>query len=160
MRNGGKNREVLLSLVSVFNDAQRDVRVVPTYQGDYFESLAKLRTALVARAAPAITHVIGEVLPYLAEAGVLTPMDRFGAASSFGLDAGAGAGGVVHGGGERPLWGLPFNRSTPIAYLNGDVLKEMGEGAVDVGGAAGVCEGGDGAGRGWRGVAVGVCLSD
>jgi sn-glycerol 3-phosphate transport system substrate-binding protein len=30
-----------------------------------------------------------------------------------------GQAGSFHGGGDRPLFALPFNRSTPIAYLNG-----------------------------------------
>ncbi len=61
-----------------FHASQDRYRIHATYQGDYFEALAKLRTALAARAAPALTHVIGEVMPYLAEAGVLEPLDRFG----------------------------------------------------------------------------------
>ena len=48
---GGKNREVLLDLVARFNAEQRQDFVLPTYQGDYFEALAKLRTALAAFAA-------------------------------------------------------------------------------------------------------------
>lgn len=123
---GGKNREELLALVDRWNASQRDVRVVPTYQGDYFEALAKLRTALAARAAPALTHVIGEVVPYLAEAGVLVALDRFGPASAFDLVPALAQEGAFQRGGERPLVGLPFNRSTPIAYLHGGVLKELG----------------------------------
>src|SRR5262245_29179049 len=75
---GGKNREVLLSLVEQFNASQDRHRIHATYQGDYFEALAKLRTALAARAAPALTHVIIEIIPYLAEAGVLERLDTFG----------------------------------------------------------------------------------
>lgn len=123
---GGKNREELLALVDQFHASCTDVRVVPTYQGDYFESLAKLRTALAARAAPALTHVIGEVVPYLAEAGVLVALDRFAPASSFDLVPELAQQGAFQGGGERPLVGLPFNRSTPIAYLHGGVLQELG----------------------------------
>lgn len=123
---GGKNREELIALVDLFNASQAEVRVVPTYQGDYFEALAKLRTAIAARAAPALTHVIGEVLPYLAEAGVLVALDRFGPASAFDLVPALAQEGAFQRGGERPLVGLPFNRSTPIAYLHGGVLKELG----------------------------------
>lgn len=60
---GGKNREVLLSLVEQFHAEQGRHRIKATYQGDYFESLAKLRTAIAAGAAPALTHVIVEVIP-------------------------------------------------------------------------------------------------
>ena len=60
---GGKNREVLLEIVKRFHAAQDEVRVEPVYQGDYFESLAKLRTAIAAKAAPALSHVVAEVVP-------------------------------------------------------------------------------------------------
>ncbi|WP_437278911.1 ABC transporter substrate-binding protein [Sorangium sp. So ce375] len=126
---GGKNREVLLSLVDQFHREQGRYRIDAVYQGDYFEALAKLRTALAARAAPALTHVVGEVVPYLAEAGVLEPLDRFLAAAPGGdLDVveALGQSGTFVGGAERPLVCLPFNRSTPIAYYNRDVFRELG----------------------------------
>ncbi|WP_437647193.1 ABC transporter substrate-binding protein [Sorangium sp. So ce362] len=128
---GGKNREVLLSLIDQFHREQGRYRIDAVYQGDYFEALAKLRTALAARAAPALTHVVGEVVPYLAEAGVLEPLDRFLGAPGAGhadLDVveALGQAGTFVGGGERPLVCLPFNRSTPIAYYNRDVFRELG----------------------------------
>ena len=46
---GGTNREVLESLVRRFNDGQTRDYVQAVYQGDYFEGLAKLRTAVAAR---------------------------------------------------------------------------------------------------------------
>ncbi|AUX38529.1 MULTISPECIES: ABC transporter substrate-binding protein [Sorangium] len=128
---GGKNREVLLSLVDKFYRSQGIYRIDAVYQGDYFEALAKLRTALAARAAPALTHVVGEVVPYLAEAGVLEPLDRFIRAPPPGhgdIDVveALGQAGTFVGGGERPLVCLPFNRSTPIAYYNRNVFRELG----------------------------------
>ncbi|APR83452.1 Glycerol-3-phosphate ABC transporter, periplasmic glycerol-3-phosphate-binding protein [Minicystis rosea] len=123
---GGKNREVLLSLIEQFHGSQNRYRIHATYQGDYFEALAKLRTALAARAAPTLTHVIGEVMPYLAEAGVLEPIDGFGETRDLDLvPALAQARGFTRGD-ERPLYGLPFNRSTPIAYYNKQVFRDLG----------------------------------
>src|SRR5687767_13476500 len=74
---GGKNREVLLDLVRRYHSEQRDVWIEAVFQGDYFEALAKVRTAIAAGAAPALTHVVGEVVPYLAEAGVLEPLGAY-----------------------------------------------------------------------------------
>src|SRR6187551_3928163 len=65
---GGTNREVLESLVQRFNRSQTRDFVQAVYQGDYFEGLAKLRTAIAASCAPVLSHVVGEVVPYLAEA--------------------------------------------------------------------------------------------
>ena len=74
---GGKSRETLLELVKRFHAAQDEVVVEAVYQGDYFESLAKLRTAIAAKAAPGLSHVVAEVVPYLARANVLEPLDGY-----------------------------------------------------------------------------------
>jgi sn-glycerol 3-phosphate transport system substrate-binding protein len=122
---GGKNREVLLSLVDRFHAEQGRYHIDAVYQGDYFEALAKLRTAIAARAAPALTHVVGEVVPYLAEAGVLEPLSRIQSAGELDLVPALAQPGTFLGGGDRPLVCLPFNRSTPIAYYNKNVLREL-----------------------------------
>lgn len=123
---GGTNRDVLLSLVEQFHASQSSYRLHAVYQGDYFESLAKLRTAIAAKAAPALTHVVGEVVPYLAEAGVLEPIDTFSHGEDFGLVPELSQAGAFSSGAARPLWALPFNRSTPIAYYNKDLFRELG----------------------------------
>jgi sn-glycerol 3-phosphate transport system substrate-binding protein len=121
---GGKNREVLLDLVRRFNASQSSVLVKPTYQGDYFEALAKLRTAIAAGAAPSFSHVVGEVVPYLARAGVLEPLDAYEGARAIAFVRALCQAGAFRGGDAQPLVAIPFNRSTPIMYANGHVLDE------------------------------------
>lgn len=126
---GGKNREVLLELVRRYNGHQTDTSVEAIYQGDYFESLAKLRTAIAAKAAPALGHVVAEVLPYLARANVLAPLDRFPELKDLPLVpalAQSGAFRVATGAAAPPLYGLPFNRSTPLMYCNGELFAREG----------------------------------
>lgn len=115
---GGRNRTTLEALVARFNAAQRDVWVRAIFQGDYFEGLAKLRTALAAGAAPPLSHVVGEVVPYMAEAGVLEPLDDYPEARGLPIHPALGQAGSFLGGADRPLVVVPFNRSTPIAYVN------------------------------------------
>ena len=123
---GGKNREVLLELVARFNAAQAKHRVETTYQGDYFEALAKVRTALAAGVAPTFTHVVGEVVPYLARAGVLEPLAGYEGADALGLVPELAQEGAFSGGGSRPLVGVPFNRSTPIMLYDAAALDRVG----------------------------------
>ncbi len=124
---GGKNREVLLSLVDAFHRAQGEHRVRAIYQGDYFELLAKLRTAIHAGAAPAVTHVVGEIVPYLVEAGVLQRLDELPAlARDFDLVPELTQSGLFTSREPKPLYALPFNRSTPIAYVNRSLFDEAG----------------------------------
>ncbi len=123
---GGRNREVLEALVRRFNDRQSDVFVKAVYQGDYYEGLAKLRTAIAAGVPPSLSHVVGEVVPYLAEAGVLQALDDYPGARELDVISVLGQDGTWERGGERPLVCLPFNRSTPIAYLNAEVFDAAG----------------------------------
>jgi sn-glycerol 3-phosphate transport system substrate-binding protein len=119
---GGRNRATLETLVTRFNRAQSDVWVHAIFQGDYFEGLAKLRTALAAGAAPPLSHVVGEVVPYLAGTGVLEPLDDYPGARTLPLHPALGQAGSFRSGAERPLVVVPFNRSTPIAYVNQRLL--------------------------------------
>jgi sn-glycerol 3-phosphate transport system substrate-binding protein len=123
---GGKNREVLESLVARFNREKRAAWIEGTFQGDYFEALAKLRTAIAARAAPALSHVIGEVIPYLTEAQVLEPLDGYEGAGELDLIPALAQTGTFAGGGARSLVAVPFNRSTPIMYVNRAKLERAG----------------------------------
>jgi sn-glycerol 3-phosphate transport system substrate-binding protein len=119
---GGRNRETLEKLIRAFNTTQQRYYVRGVFQGDYFEGLAKLRTAIAARAAPAFSHVIGEVIPYLAEAGVLEPLVDYPGARELDLIPELAQEKSWVNGASRPLVALPFNRSTPIAYFNGEIF--------------------------------------
>jgi sn-glycerol 3-phosphate transport system substrate-binding protein len=123
---GGRNREVLLEIVRRFHATQDDIHVEPVYQGDYFESLAKLRTAIAARAAPALSHVIAEVVPYLARASTLEPLDGYPGMRGLPFVPALGQAGAFRGGAERPLYGVPLNRSTPLMYCNGEIFDRAG----------------------------------
>ena len=123
---GGTNREVLEGLVRRFNGSQQRDFVQAVYQGDYFEGLAKLRTAIAAGCAPVLSHVVGEVVPYLAEANVLEPLGDYPGVRELDLIPELGQERSWSAGGSHPLVALPFNRSTPIAYLNGDLFAQAG----------------------------------
>ncbi|MGA2451697.1 MAG: ABC transporter substrate-binding protein [Polyangiaceae bacterium] len=123
---GGRVRSVLLELVAKFNAAQARAVVRPVFQGDYFEALAKLRTALVAGVAPALSHVVLEVIPYLARAGVLEALDGYEGAEAIPFVPALGQYGAFESAEREPLVSIPFNRSTPIAFLNARVFDEAG----------------------------------
>ena len=124
---GGKNREALLALVERHNRERPEAAIHAVFQGDYFELLAKLRTAIHAGAPPALTHVVGEVLPYLAAADVLEPLEPLvDEASRGGFIPALSQSGAFDAPASTPTYGIPFNRSTPIAYLNRQILEELG----------------------------------
>jgi sn-glycerol 3-phosphate transport system substrate-binding protein len=119
-------RKVLLDLVARYNASQERVLVRAVHQGDYFEALAKLRTALAAGAAPALSHVVCEVVPYLARAEVLERLDGYDGATAIPFVPALAQAGAFSGGADHPLVAIPFNRSTPIAYANARMLDEAG----------------------------------
>lgn len=123
---GGRNRDVLLEIVKRFHAQQDDVRVEAVYQGDYFESLAKLRTAIAAKAAPALSHVVAEVVPYLAKANALEPLDGYPGMKDVPFVRALAQSGAFRGGESSPLFGVPLNRSTPLMYCNGELLAREG----------------------------------
>lgn len=115
---GGAARKALLSLLDRFHAEQPRYAIKASFQGDYNESVAKLRTAYAAGAQPALTHVVLEIIPYLAEAGVLEPFTRFGAIDDLDLVPELAQAKTFEGGDARPIVALPFGRSTPLAYVN------------------------------------------
>jgi sn-glycerol 3-phosphate transport system substrate-binding protein len=117
-------RKVLLELVAKYNESQSRVLVRAVHQGDYFEALAKLRTAIAAGAAPALSHVVCEVVPYLARAGVLEPLDAYEGAGALPFVPALDQRGSFAGGAGQPLWSIPFNRSTPIVFANARALED------------------------------------
>src|SRR5262247_1719383 len=94
---GGKNREVTEAYIKKFNESQAKYRIEGTFQGDYFQALAKIRAAAATKTAPAVFHVIGEAIPQLSASGLFEPLEP-----------------------------LPFFRSTPILYYNADLLAAKG----------------------------------
>ena len=121
---GGNNRKVLLDLVARYQE-HTGMRVEATYQGDYFEGLVKLRTGLFVDAVPTVTHVVGEVIPYLVGAGALQPIDEVGRETLDELVPALAQTGTFEGAPDKRTYALPFNRSTPIAYLNADLFDEL-----------------------------------
>ena len=124
---GGRNREVLLEIVRRFHASQDEIRVEAVYQGDYFESLAKLRTAIAAKAAPALSHVVAEVVPYLARAEHARAARRLPGHEGHPVRRPRSRkSGAFRGGGATPLYGVPLNRSTPLMYCNGEIFAKEG----------------------------------
>src|SRR5438067_13930937 len=74
---GGKNREVTEAHIKKFNESQSKYRIEGTFQGDYFQALAKIRAAAITKTAPAAFHVVGEALPNLWQAGMLENMEEY-----------------------------------------------------------------------------------
>ena len=129
---GGKNREVTEALIRDFNKTHPKIKVSGTYQGDYFESLAKLRVSARTDLGPVVTHVVGESLPALWKSGILEDLEPYAAGKNGHqpmdqadfIPALTQHGYFDYGSESVPLFSLPFNRSTPIAFYNKRLFAE------------------------------------
>ena len=74
---GGKNREVTEAHIKKFNESQSKYRIEGTFQGDYFQALAKIRAAAATKTAPAVFHVIGEAMPQLWQQGLFENLEPY-----------------------------------------------------------------------------------
>ena len=124
---GGRNRQTLERLLRRFNRKQSRYYIDGVFQGDYYEGLAKLRLGLAASRGPSLSHVIAEVVPYLDHAGVLEPLGSYPGAKQLDVLPTLGQVGTWVGGSERELCALPFNRSTPITYFDGELFERHHE---------------------------------
>jgi sn-glycerol 3-phosphate transport system substrate-binding protein len=128
---GGRNREVTEDMIKQFNESQSKYRIKGSFQGDYFQAIAKVRAAIVTKSPPTIFHSIPEVLPNLYESGILENLEPY-ANGDNPTDLKDFVPGLTQDGyfdyvgKEIPLFAIPFNRSTPILYYNKDMLAQQG----------------------------------
>jgi sn-glycerol 3-phosphate transport system substrate-binding protein len=129
---GGKNREVTEAHIKRFNESQSKYRIEGTFQGDYFQALAKIRAAAATKTAPAVFHVIGEAIPQLAQSGLFENLEPYAKGANGTSLEDFLPGQTQHtyfdylGKPPAPLYALPFFRSTPILYYNADMLAAKG----------------------------------
>ena len=129
---GGKNREVTEAHIKRFNESQAKYKIEGTFQGDYFQALAKIRAAAATRTAPAVFHVVGEAMPQMWQSGLFESLDAYAKGPNGTNVEDFLPGQTQHtyfdylGKPQPPLFALPFFRSTPILYYNADMLAAKG----------------------------------
>ena len=128
---GGNNRKVTEELVAQYNASQNDYVIEASFQGDYFESLGKFRTAVVSKNAPTVIQIIGEVLPQIYGNGIVENLEPYIKADKtmdyndyiYGLTQ---EGALQYFDQQAYTFAIPFNRSTPIMYINQDMFDAKG----------------------------------
>lgn len=122
----GKNGELIDQMAVAFNEAHDDIEVVATFQGSYWEAAAKAQTAVSAGENPDILmmgadhvgifaseeNLLADLTPYLAQSGI--DKEDFVEALTWDYFV------------DDKLVALPFGRSTPILYVNTDMIQEAG----------------------------------
>lgn len=122
---GGKSGEWIKATVEKYNASQSDVIVKATYQGDYYTNHQKLSTAIAANGAPAVSMIEVASIPFFADNDALADIGELAKGDDAELKD------FLPGLMKEAVWkgktiAVPFNRSTPVLYINKNALKDAG----------------------------------
>jgi sn-glycerol 3-phosphate transport system substrate-binding protein len=124
---GGGLAKVVDGLVGDFNKMHPDIQVTATYTGNYDVTLQKIQASKLAGTLPDVAVTEISSVPVLGALGAAQPVDELIASSggkqfldrfwpSMLLNC-------TYGG---KVYGVPFQRSTPVMYYNKDAFAEAG----------------------------------
>ncbi len=123
------NGELINKIAGDFNASQADYKIVPTYKGQYAQSLASAIAAFRSGQPPAIVQVF--------EVGTQTLMSAPGAikpvyevmkegGGTFDQDAYIPAIRFYYSDSQGRMLSMPFNSSTPVLYYNKEAFQKAG----------------------------------
>ncbi len=112
--------------VAEFNAAHDNIQVEPIFTGNYVENMARAQAGILSGQPPDVAILLSTDLYTLVDMGGVIPLDDY-IASDDGLDIDdffdAFMSNSVSAG---QVWGIPWQRSTPILYYNKDAFAEVG----------------------------------
>ena len=122
---GGALTEVVDGIVAEFEAANPDINVEAIYSGNYDDTRVRALSAL-ASGEPAQLAVMFSIDAYdLIEQGLIVPFESIEGVSQEWLDSFYPAL-MANSRIEGQTWGIPFQRSTIVAYYNRDMFREAG----------------------------------
>jgi sn-glycerol 3-phosphate transport system substrate-binding protein len=122
---GGALTQVVDGIVADFEVANPDIKVNAIYSGNYDDTRVRALSA-IASGEPAQLAVMFSIDAYdLIEQDLIIPFDDIEGADAEWLDSFYPAL-MANGRIEGKTWGIPFQRSTIVAYYNKDKFREAG----------------------------------
>ncbi len=122
---GGTNGDAVNEMTKRFNDAQKACISEAVFQGSYDDSLNKLKAGLQSKDIPAVVQQFDLATQVLVDLKVIAPMQDFIDKDKFNLsDYEPNVMAYYSVGGK--LYGMPFNTSNPMLYINADAFKAAG----------------------------------
>lgn len=123
---GGVNGQAIDTLVKKFNDENEyGITVKAQYQGEYDDSLNKLKSAQIGNMGADLVQVYEIGSRFMIETGWITPMQQMIDADSYDLsqiEPNLAAYYTI----DNQLYSMPFNSSTPIMYYNKEMFEKAG----------------------------------
>jgi sn-glycerol 3-phosphate transport system substrate-binding protein len=123
--SAGTNLECIETIISDFNALHEgEYEVVGTFQGNYADILSKLTVGYTAGECPAVSFVDSVDTPQLTANGMLVNLSEYAAANDPEFDFGQYIPGLMnYGTGPDGFYALPCGRSTPLMYVNLDIVE-------------------------------------
>lgn len=119
----GPLARVMSEYVDEFNALHPDIEVVPVYSGDYDPTMQKVQTAVRGGNPPDIFIVEISELPTLLAMNAMEPLDDF-VTDEYLSDFFPAF--LENSYSDGHIWGIPFQRSTPVFYYNKEHFAEVG----------------------------------
>ncbi|MDO5521743.1 MAG: ABC transporter substrate-binding protein [bacterium] len=123
---GGVNGGAIDELVKKFNSENTyGIKVNAQYQGEYDDSLNKLKSAQIGNMGADLVQVYEIGTRFMIESGWTVPMQSMVDADKYDtskLEKNLAAYYTI----DNKLYSMPFNSSTPIMYYNKDMFKKAG----------------------------------
>ncbi len=124
---GGPITKIIDGYCAEFMAANADIKVKPVYAGSYVDTLTKAVTATKAGQGPQMALVLAVDAYSLVDDEMIVPFDSIATsdADKAWLKAFYPAF-LANGTIDGHVWGIPFQRSTIVAYWNKEIFKEIG----------------------------------
>ena len=123
---GGVNGQAIDTLVKKFNDENEyGITVEAQYQGEYDDSLNKLKSAQIGNMGADLVQVYEIGTRFMIESGWTVPMQEMIDADNYDvseIEPNLAAYYTI----DNQLYSMPFNSSTPIMYYNKDMFDKAG----------------------------------
>lgn len=126
---GGANGERVNKIADDFNKSQSEYKVVPTFKGNYTETMTASIAAFRAKKQPHIVQVfeVGTAT-MMAAKGAVYPVEQVMSDAGVEFDKSGYLPAVIsyYQTPEGELLSMPFNSSTPVMWYNKDAFKKAG----------------------------------
>lgn len=123
---GGVNGQAIDALVEKFNtENELGITVNAQYQGEYDDSLNKLKSAQIGNMGADLVQVYEIGSRFMIESGWITPMQEMIDADEYDMSAIEPNLAAYYTINDQ-LYSMPFNSSTPIMYYNKDMFEKAG----------------------------------
>ena len=126
---GGVNGERVNKIAADFNASQSEYKVVPSYKGNYTETMTAAIAAFRAKEQPHIVQVfeVGTAT-MMAAKGAVYPVEQMMKDAGEAFDKSIYLPAVIsyYQTSDGELLSMPFNSSTPVLWYNKDAFKKAG----------------------------------